>query len=133
MSETVQEKTVVKAKRNTRVKLGSRNKLKYPDKPGFHRRVVNDRDDRIEQFLAAGYVHVKGDEVGGDLSVKDPAKLGKNVSKPVGNGITGYLMEIPQEFYDEDQKEKQEKITRAERAITENKPEGLYGEISIAQ
>jgi hypothetical protein len=119
--------------KNKRVPLGSRNKLKYPARPGFYRRVVNDIDDRIQQFKDAGYEPVVGDMLGGEVGVNDPKKLGAIVSKPVGNKITGVLMEIPLEFYEEDQKAKQEKLAFAEREMIEKRPEGITGTISVGQ
>lgn len=70
-------------------------KLKYPERPGFHRHWFNDSPGRIARALEAGYKHVLG-------------KDGKNVSRvvdpgPRGGGLTGYLMEIPLEWWQSDQ------------------------------
>ena len=70
-------------------------KLKYPDRPGFHRHWFNDTPGRIPRALDAGYKHVR------DLD-------GKNVARIVGVAQTGggqnaFLMEIPDEWWKHDQ------------------------------
>jgi hypothetical protein len=50
----------------------------------------------------------------------------------VGNGIKGYVMRIKQEWYDEDQKSKQQVVDDMERSIKQDAMrEGLTGEIKI--
>jgi hypothetical protein len=56
-----------------------------------------------------------------------PKKVGKKVSKPVGNGVNGYLMRIPKDWYDEDQKAKMKKVDESERAMKPNTATGQYG------
>lgn len=119
--------------KNKRVPLGQRNKLKYPARPGFHRRVVNDTDDRIQQFKDAGYEPVRGEDLGGEPIAGDSTKLGSIVSKSVGNKVTGMLMEIPNKFYEEDQKAKQDRLAYAEKEMIEKRPEGLSGNITLSQ
>lgn len=70
-------------------------KLKYPERPGFHRHWFNDTPGRIPRALEAGYKHVQ------DLD-------GKNVARIVGVAQTGggqnaFLMEIPLQWWNEDQ------------------------------
>lgn len=101
----------------------TRNVLAYKKIPGFRTRVVSDKSDRISQFKERGWEHVYGDETGGELTARDPQKVGAAVSKVVGsdkNGkVTGYLMKIPEEIYDEDKKRKQEEITLAEQRMVQ--------------
>lgn len=81
--------------REKRRPFGSQNqKLAYEARVGYHRHWFNDLPGRIEQALEAGYTHVEDRE-------------GKKVARvvginPAGGPQTGFLMEIPQEWYDED-------------------------------
>lgn len=84
-----------------------RSKLDNSQRPGFHRHWFNDWPgmDRIGDALRAGYTHVKD-------------SAGKNMQRVVGTseaggGLISYRMEIPQEWYDADQKAKD--IARAEQ------------------
>ena len=70
-------------------------KLAYAQREGYHRHWFKDSPGRIARALEAGYSHVKGED-------------GKNVSQHIGlaemgRGLDGYLMEIPIEWYKEDQ------------------------------
>jgi len=121
-------------KRPKRVPLGTRNVLKYPKRPGYVRRVVNDVEDRIYRFQQAGYEIVqKADLPSGDPRAGDASQMGMPVSKNVGNGVKGVLMEIPEEFYREDQKARQDKITADEMAMKQSKGgvEGGYGDLKL--
>jgi hypothetical protein len=74
---------------------GREAKLKFPDRPGYHRHWFNDEPGRIIRAQEAGYDHVI-----------DP-RNGKPVSNVVGIGrgggaLTAFLMEIPEEWYRED-------------------------------
>lgn len=106
--------------RTARVPFGAlRQKLSYPAREGFHRHWFNDVGNRIQQALEAGYAHVVG-------------KDGKNVSyiggsHPHGGALTIYAMEIPNEFYQEDQKLKQDIVDSKEAAIRKGNLEPLEG------
>lgn len=70
-------------------------KLKFPDRPGYHRHWFNDEPGRIIRAQEAGYEQVI-----------DP-RTGKPVCNVVGIGrgggaLTAFLMEIPEEWYRED-------------------------------
>lgn len=73
-------------------------KLAYPQRPGYHRHWFNDTPGRV-----------MGSEESGFTKVNDPI-TGKPVSRIVGtqqNGdpLAAYLLEIPQEWYDDDMRE----------------------------
>ncbi|MEA2038868.1 MAG: hypothetical protein U9N82_03440 [Thermodesulfobacteriota bacterium] len=122
-----------RADRPVRVPIGTRNKLRYPERKGYVRRVVSDADDRIEMFQNAGWKVVEGKDPGGDPGVGDASQLTMTTSKPVGGGITGVLMEIPESFYEEDQAVKQKRIDRIEDSMRgDGKTEGQYGKVEIA-
>lgn len=75
-----------------------RQKLDNAERPGFHRHWFNDDKGRIQAALDAGYAHVLDNE-------------GKPMSHIVGNkkeggALIAYRMEIPLEFWQQDQAEK---------------------------
>lgn len=113
----------------TRVPLGSRARLSFNNlEEGYMYRVINDVDDRIKRAEAAGYEFVESDDKLGDVRVADASKMGAKVSKPVGNNVTGYLMRIKKEWYDEDQQLKQKQIDSTESAMKPNTNNNQYGE-----
>ena len=101
------------AERQTRVPLGTlRSKLTAESREGYHRHWINDVAGRLSQALAGGYnfVHSKGEKVGEGQELSS-YNLGTMTSRIVGNHENGapmsaYLMEIKQEWRDEDMAEK---------------------------
>jgi hypothetical protein len=84
-------------------------KLSYVPRPGYYRYWFNDVPNRIAQALEGGYTHVVG-------------KDGKNVTRRVGiaqdgSALWAYLMEIQQEWYDEDMAAQQVEIEKVEAAM----------------
>lgn len=84
-------------------------KLAYPARPGFHRHWFNDSPGRVARALEAGYEPVKDQE-------------GKNVSRVVGSAegggaLIGYLMEIPEEWFQADLAKQQEEVDARENAM----------------
>lgn len=70
-------------------------RLQYPERAGYHRHWFNDIPGRILRAEEAGYTQV------------NDAHTGKPVCTVVGigrggDGLTAFLMEIPQAWYDED-------------------------------
>ena len=131
----VEDGWALEEKRPKRIPLGTRNVLQYPKRPGYVRRVVNDVEDRVMRFQQAGYEIVqKKDLPSGDPRAGDASQMGMPVSKGVGNGVKGVLMEIKEEWYLEDQKRKQTDVSAQEAAMRQNKGgvEGAYGDIGIA-
>jgi hypothetical protein len=120
-----------------RIPLHESRRLRFPKREGFHRRVFNDdkKKDRIQKALNAGYTFVTEDVEGRDPRAGDASRIGANTSQHVGDGMTGFLMEIPQELYDEDQRSKQQKIDMQEAAIRRKKePSGshdIYGGVKV--
>jgi hypothetical protein len=128
--EVDQEVKATAKKRPKRVPIGTRNILKYPKRPGYRRRVVNDTEDRIKIFKDAGYEIVQNKSLPtGDPRAGDASQMGMPVAKNVGGGMKGVLMEIPEEWYVEDQKAKQDKIKAQEAAMRDQNygVEGGYG------
>ncbi len=139
-NQTPDKKSPGKDKKRPRVPLGTRNVLTFSKRPGYVRRIVNDVDDRIQRFNDAGYEIVHGEETGGDPLAGAASKIGSAVSKPVGGGTMGVLMEIPEEYYNEDQAAKHAEIDKVEASMKrKSRPDqaadnqlGQYGDISIS-
>jgi len=123
-------------RRPPRVPIVKRNVLTAPKKKGFVRRFVNideNREgwDRVREFMEAGYKVVEGDVQIGDKRIVAESQLGKAVIRNVGHGVKAILMEQRQDWYDEDQKERDErnkKITSVEIAKARS---GLDGDIFV--
>src|SRR5210317_1616149 len=103
-----------KEKRPQRVPMASRNRISFDkQEKGYVYRLINDQDDRIKQAQAAGYEFVQGDTKVGDPKVSEASQMDSRVSKPVGGGITGYLMRIKEDWYTEDQKAKEVEVAKS--------------------
>lgn len=114
---------------------GTRNVLNVSGKePGYVYRIVNDTGDRVAQMQEIGYEVVDDPNVRvGDRRIANPAQTGSPVMASVGNGIKGYVMRIKQEFYDEDQANKQGHINEIEQSIKRDAlREGLTGDVKFS-
>jgi hypothetical protein len=94
-----------------RVPLGQHvSKLAYPPRPGFVRRWISDLPGRVDRALGAGWSHVK------NIKNKTPVKMVTDPSLGM-SGRQGFLMELPEELYQEDQKLKQDSLDEVDNAI----------------
>lgn len=109
-------------KRPNRKPFGSMQlKLSHEIRKGFHGHWFNDIPGRVSRALEAGYEHVKDND-------------GKNISRIVGTAegggaLTAFLMEIPEEWYQEDMAKEQGHINEKEdlmRRAALNTPENGY-------
>lgn len=102
--------------RKRRVPLGvPRARLAVNNREGYVRRWINDRDGRILRAQSAGYNFVnRGDVQFVDSDVCNTDAISKVVDS---DGTKAFLMEISQEFYDEDQKEKGKLVDMTEEAL----------------
>ena len=100
--------------------------LDYPAREGYTRRIVCDRHGRLDKFLAGGWSFVQQDALeeksAGALKATTREGVDSRVSQVVGSHkdnqpMTGYLMEIPVELYEEDQAEKMEHIDNLESGL----------------
>jgi hypothetical protein len=118
--------------RPKRTPLGQRNRLSFGKQdPNYVYRVINDQDERLLQAQEAGYEFVTGNEQLGDKRAAEGGKIDSRISKPGGNGVRGFLMRIPKEFYEEDQNAKIGKIEEVEKALkkpSNTSVEKAYGE-----
>lgn len=113
--------------RKNRVPPGIPSKnLDYPQREGYARRVVCDRHGRLDRFLAGGWSFVQQDDLeekaSGTLKAGTREGVDSRVSQVVGTHkdnrpMTGYLMEIPEELYEEDQAVKMEHIDSLEAGL----------------
>lgn len=129
MAETL---TVKRQPRRT--SIGTRNKLSVKGKdPNFVYRIVNDTDDRISQFLEAGYEIVKDTSVQvGDKRVAVPSAEGSPVKVSVGGGTQAFVMRIRKDWYEEDQKAKAEHLNELEATMKrEARETSDYGKVKV--
>lgn len=126
---------ILESERPKRVPLREqlRNLLTVANRdPGYHYRIVNDTEDRVARFKMAGY-ELAPENIGfGDTNKNDSLGTGSRIS--VGGGITGVLMRIRKEYYEEDQKAEQDDIDDMEREMLRNKnrTDGLEGELTVS-
>ncbi len=133
---TVETKVVQPTRPPNRKPMFSRIRLKYPkvivkDGVRYTTHVFNDRDNRIQRAKDAGYqIVLKSDMIGRDDRCGTASQIGEPVTAPVGKGTTGVLMMIPEEWYKEDQKVKQNWLDEKEQSIMKpNTPAG-YGKVT---
>lgn len=120
--------------RPTRTPVGQRNILTVKGKdPNFHYRIVNDLDDRVAQFLEAGYELVEDTVEVGDKRVNAASALGSKKNISVGQGTKAHVMRIKKEWYDEDEATKLRQVAEIERATKAKALDGTYGELKISR
>lgn len=122
------------AQRVRRNPVEGRNKLKVRGTdPNYAYRIVNDIDDRINDFLDAGWEFDVDENIRvGDSRIDDISKLGKVRQVSVGGGKKAVLMRIRKEFYEDDQQAKQQIVDKSEQAMRPN-PDGQYGKIEVSR
>lgn len=120
-----------------RTPLSQRNRLSIRNRePGYQYRIVNtnlEKDpDRVQGFLDMGYEIVPAEAAGatGDKRVDNPSPLGSSSQLSVGQGTKAVVMRIRDDWYKEDQAEKQANIDRSEQSMqAEARRTGLYGKL----
>jgi len=101
--------------------------------PEFEYRFVNDTGSRIQNFKAAGYEFVTGDDlIVGDNRVSDATDLGSAKRVISNDGTTSYLMRIKKDWYEEDQANKAAALKEQEAAMTKEASTGMYGKLNIS-
>ena len=100
--------------------------------PEFQYRFVNDIGSRIHQMKEAGYELVTDDEmVVGEARLSDPTSQGSAKRVVSKNGDVAYLMRQKKEWFDEDQKAKQDRLDELEKAMKTEASQGMYGSIKM--
>ena len=121
--------------RVSRTPVGQRNILTVKGKdPNFVYRVVNDKDDRIEQFKEAGYELVADEAVKvGDKRVNAATSIGSHKQLSVGQGTKAVVMRIRRDWYEEDQAAKLSHVAAVEDATRKKALDGTYGELKTTR
>ena len=94
----------------------------------------NENGNQIKRLVAAGYEfvsHTEGIRVG-EAQVFRTEGLGSLLRVPAGDGRYHFLMRIPNEFYEDDQKRNAEQVNMTEQSITQARgSDGEYGTVKI--
>lgn len=98
------------------------SKLAVAVRDGYHRHWINDVGGRLAQAEEGGYEFVlkKDVVVSGEAQQGQGTRISQIVgTKETGEPLYAFLMEIRQDWYDEDQREKQRPVDETENAIRE--------------
>lgn len=122
----------INTERPRRVSVVTRNRLSVPNQEaGYVYRIVNDQDDRIDQLKNLGYEIVSDAKVG-DNRVNNPSSIGSVATVSVGGGMRAVVMRQKQEWYQEDQLEKQVRVDQLESTMKQKAKEASnYGQLTI--
>lgn len=120
--------------RSKRVPLGvARSKLSVPQRQGYVRRWVNDTEGRLLNAQQGGYEYATDQalQIGSPDVDNENRDLGARISRVVdkSTGQKAYLMEIKEEFYQEDQDAKKKAVKAKDDLIKHGKlddDEGRY-------
>lgn len=119
--------------RPKRTPLGSRNILKVEPRAGYHRVWVSDSSSlrpQLVDYIEAGYTYVEAPTIVGDKSANMGEPVLSRVTRPGGQGVMLYLLEIPEEYYQEDQKLAEDKIRDKELQMFDPKSiDAGYGHV----
>lgn len=112
--------------RSARIPLGvARSKLSVPGRPGYKRRWVNDTEGRLMNATNGGYEFAKDQslQIGAQDVDNENRDLGARISRVVdkSTGQKAYLMEIKEEFYEEDQLVKAKAVAEKDNLIKHGK------------
>lgn len=115
-----------KSGRSTRVPLGvARSKLSVPKRAGYVRRWVNDTEGRLLNAQQGGYEYATDQalQIGSPDVDNENRDLGARISRVVdkSTGQKAYLMEIKEEFYEEDQGAKRKAVKAKDDLIKNGK------------
>jgi hypothetical protein len=103
-------------------------RLVAPTREGFKRRYVNDDNKgNIDKKLRLGYYFIQESQIGDEYiptSDQGTAKSQRVGVREDGSALIAYLMEIPEEFYQETQDEKEERIVSSETQVRQGRPDG---------
>lgn len=120
MNDAVKTEVSRRPTKETRRPFGSQvQKLAYEARAGFHRHWFNNSPGRLDTALAAGYTHVED---------KDGRKVQRVVGvNEAGDALFGFLMEIPEDWYQEDMARQQGEIDKTDSAIKTGNVAGTPG------
>ena len=104
----------------------------------YHLCYVNDY--LVDKYMLGGYEFVYWHELTdenekvGDSHVNTDSSMESRVSKNVGNGVTGFLMKIPNELWEEDKADHDRRTNELEAAMKtqlNSGANGQYGKVQI--
>jgi len=110
----------VASARPRRTPLSVRNRLDIKNKkPGYVYRIVNDVEDRVARLQEQGYEIVSAEDAGmiGDKRVDNISAPGSSSYVSVGQGVKAVAMAIKDEWYREDQAQKQQQVDDSEQTM----------------
>ncbi len=128
------------SRRQERIPIGQRNRLTAPKRPGYVRRFVNTTPGRVQMFEDAGYQMVTDQtydpENPGVVKIGDRTSgatpMGSAVVEDVGGGQQAVLMEIREDWYNEDQAKKARRLDEMEAQIKRRPTKsGHYGSVKM--
>lgn len=96
----------------------------------FVYRIVNDVPGRVAEMKERGYEMAEGEE-SFSSTLDEAGSAGSVKTKHVGGGVDAVLMRIPKDWYEEDQKAKQDYVNRLEKKTQSNDIKGGYGKVTI--
>ncbi len=101
-------------------------------RPGYHPCWVN--EPNVEAYKAAGYTFVESDVSFGTHHVQQANPLGARYARNMGSGTIAYLMEIPEEYYNQDRDREAAEIDAIEGSMkSDARASGLdHGDLSIS-
>lgn len=126
VKQDVVEPELTEKGRKARVPLGViRMKLNASRREGYHRHWINDSPGRLDSAIDGGYTFVEETDrvkVGQGQDLTQRVGLDSRVSRvvgtaPDGSALRAYLMEIPQDQYDEDQEAKAADLALTEKEL----------------
>ena len=106
---------------------GYQNKLSFPQREGYMRRIVNLKGDRVARLQRLGWSVVSDSAIQiGDAAVSEMNTEidGAVVTVDQGTGMKACLMEIPLDIYQADQAIKAESIRETESQMRRSVPQG---------
>lgn len=126
--------SVPRVKRAKRIPInGYRNILGVEgQEPGWHYCWVN--DENVPRYERGGYEFVTHEVVVGDRKVNAGQSLDGKISIPAGNGVTAFLMRLPEEDFVADDEAQQNEIDERELSMKQNLnsgDDGRYGKVEI--
>lgn len=137
MARTSQVTQEASAQRPKRTPISQRNRLEIRNKEaGFHYRIVNDVDDRVELLKENGWEIVPDAKVGavGNRRVDSTSSLGSVSHFSVGQGTKAVVMRIREDWFAEDRAAIQAQIDEIENTMKRDaKKNADYGVLDHAR
>ena len=111
---------------------GARDVLTLTGKdPNYEYRFIVDAPGRVQRFIDGGWEVVTDPHDIGQVTVDRGSKVGSAVTKASGDGRTLVAMRIPKEWYDEDQKAKQDRLDALDQAMKAENVSNFRGFLEI--